>query len=373
MRVVHVISGLAVGGAQVMLRKLLLARDGNRTDTAVVSLLRRGEIGDRLRAEGFAVHDLGLTGRVVSPRSVWRIRRLARELEPQIVQGWMYHGNLAASLLARFASGDPGLLWNIRHAVHDLGMEKPLTRFVIRLGGRLSGRPRKIIFNSSVGLDQHVALGYPRDKCVVIPNGFDTEAFRPEPSAGADLRRELDLEPDTLLVGLVGRMHPHKGQLLFLEAAERVARERPRVRFVMAGGGVTGDDPALGGFLRARKLRERVHLLGQRNDTARLIAGLDILCVSSVTEAFPNVLGEAMSCGIPCVTTDVGDAARVLGGLGEVVPPSDSGALAAGLLKLLDLSPEQRRDLGNEGRRRVSDHFGIAAVAAQYAELYASF
>jgi len=372
MRIIHLITGLGQGGAEAMLLKLLGATDRAKFDPVVVTLMSAGALKESFRQLDVPVHEVGMPRGAVTPGGILRLRTLARELAPRTIQGWMYHGNLAAVLMARFAAEKPDLLWNIRHSVHDLGMEKPLTRLVIRLGARVSDRPRRIIFNSSTSALQHAGLGYPRDKSVVIPNGFDLDLFQPDPRAGARLRGELGLGSETPLVGWVGRMHPHKAPLDFLEAAKRVVAQSPQTRFVLAGSGMTGMDPGLRRFLDVNKLKDRVHLLGPRSDIPGLMGGLDVLCLSSVTEAFPNVLGEALACGVPCVATDVGDAARIIGTAGRITPPSDPAALAGGLLELLALPPAARRDLGLQGRERIRKHYSLAAVTAAYEDLYTS-
>lgn len=372
MKVIHVTTGLHVGGAEMMLLKLLGAMDRQQFAPTVISLVPGGECRTAIEALGIPVHDLGLKPGQVTPGGVLALRRLGKMLTPDVIQGWMYHGNTAATLLAKFVVGEPRLYWNIRHAVHDLGHEKRTTRALIRLGAMASRRPAGIIFNSAVSLQQHAALGYHRDGCLVIPNGFDTAVFKPDPAAGPALRRQLHLAPQTPVVGMVARLHPHKGHLNFLAAAERVHGHRPDVHFVMVGSGVTEMDPELGGFLLGKSLRDRVHLLGPRNDVARLMPGLDLLCVSSVTEAFPNVLGEAMSCGVPCVSTEVGEAAAIIGPTGSTVPADDPAALASGLLELLQLDAAARAALGEQGRRRISERYSLAAVARRFAALYQS-
>ena len=372
MKIVHLITGLGVGGAERMLQKLLRGSDREKFEPTVVTLMSAGELKDGFRDMGVPVHEVGMPRGAVTPQGILKLRSLAREIVPGIIQGWMYHGNLAATLMARFSPGDPELLWNIRHSIHDLRMEKPMTRAVIRFGARLASRPRRIIYNSSTSAAQHAELGYPRNKSVVIPNGFDLDEFRPDPLAGARLRGELGLEPETLLVGMVGRMHPHKGPFDFLEAALRVHAVSPKTRFVMVGSGMTGMDPGLKRWVEVNKFGHRVHLLGPRSDIPGLLAGLDVLCLSSVTEAFPNVLGEALACGIPCVATDVGDAARIIGGAGKITPPSNPTALADGLVEMLKLPADARRSLGLAGRERIQKHFSLPAIVTAYQDLYSS-
>lgn len=373
MRVVHVISGLAVGGAEVMLQKLMRTMDPDQFDPVVVSLRRGGEIGDQLRAEGFAVHDLGLTGSMVTPGAVWRLRNLARDLKPQVIQGWMYHGNLAAALMARLSPGDPDLFWNIRHSVDDIGREKMGTRLVIRLGGVISGAPKRIVFNSGLSLEQHGGLGYPRNSSLMIPNGFDLDRFGPSPEAGAELREELGLPGDTLLVGVAARRHPMKGHEAFLEAAVRLRTGGRNIHFVLVGRGVTPDDPVLRDLSGRFENESPVHLLGLREDMPSFLAGLDLLCVPSLYgEGFPNVLGEAMACGVPCVATDVGESREIVADLGRIVQPGDPAALAAAMGEILAMDSEARSDLGARCRARIQENYSLENIAERYAALYLS-
>lgn len=366
MKVLHVITGLNRGGAEAMLVKLLAGMDRNRFDQVVVSLMPEGGNRPDIEAMGIPVHDLGMERGLPGPVALFRMAKLARRLAPDLVQGWMYHGNLAAHYMRRFHEAPE--VWNVRHSVHDLGHEKPLTGSIIKLGARLSGRPRRIVFNSEVSRDQHVALGYRRANSEVIPNGFDLERFRPDPAARARIRAELGLDPTTPLVGLVGRRHPHKGHADFLAAVARVHAVRPGAAYLMAGRGVTAEALGLAGHPAA----DRLFPLGERPDAPHLMAALDVLCVSSVTEAFPNVLGEAMACGVPCVTTDVGDAARIVEGLGRIVPAGNPEALADALEGMLDLPEEARRDLGARGRERIAERYSLAAVVGRYEDLYES-
>jgi glycosyltransferase involved in cell wall biosynthesis len=372
MKVVHVIPSLVIGGAEMMLLKLLETMDRHLFQPEVVTLLPGGEGLKRCQTENIPVHDLGMNRRWPSPTVLVTLGRLARRLEPDMVQGWMYHGNLVSLVLARFAPGRPRLIWNVRHAAANLTRDKRTTRLTLRLGGLLSGFPDRIIFNSSASLDQHAVLGYRREKCVLIPNGFDLERFHPSPSARTELRRELDRPPGTRLIGVAGRWHPVKGHEVFLAAAARLANDHPDLAFVLVGRGAAPDNPQATELVRNHGLESRVHLLGHREDMPHVLAGLDLLVNSSFGEAFPNVLGEAMACGVPCVATDVGDSQRILAETGRIVQPGDSAALAGAMGEMLDLPAEARAELGQRCRRRIQEEYSLDRIAQQYADLYRS-
>lgn len=373
MKVVHLITGLQVGGAEMMLLKLLRAMDRSTFDPVVISLIPGGECRALIETEGIPVHDLSMKNRLPSPAGILALRRLARKLEPDVIQGWMYHGNLAGVLLSRFSSGKPRLFWNIRHSVEDIGREKPMTRLVIRLGGLFNRAPYRIIFNSGMSLDQHTGFGYPREKSLMIPNGFDLDRFHPSLEARAGLREELGLPPETLLVGVAARRHPMKGHEEFLKAAALLRAGGRDVRFVLVGRGVTSSDPILRDLSGRTELEGRVLLLGQREDMPSFLAGLDLLCVPSLFgEGFPNVLGEAMACGVPCVATEVGESREIIGETGRIVRPGETAALAEAMGEMLDLDPEASLDLGGRCRGRILEHYSLKNIAERYAELYLS-
>lgn len=373
MKVVHVITGLHTGGAETMLHKLLMAMDRKRFQPAVVSLMEGGEVLEQIVAAGIPVHVLGMKRGAPTPAMLLKLRGLARALAPDVIQGWMYHGNLAGALLGRFAPGKPRLIWNIRHTVDDIGREKPMTRRVIRLGGLLKRAPYRIIFNSGISLDQHAGLGYPRDKGLMIPNGFDLSRFRPSLEAGTRLREELGLSPGTLLIGVAARRHPMKGHEEFLKAANLLMASKLDIRFVLAGRGVTSDDPRLRDLASVPNLEGAVHLLGQREDMPSFFAALDLLCVPSIFgEGFPNVLGEAMACGVPCVATDVGESREIVADTGRVVKPGDPAALAEAMGELLVMTEEARSDLGKRCRARILENYSLEKIVERYAQLYLS-
>jgi glycosyltransferase involved in cell wall biosynthesis len=284
----------------------------------------------------------------------------------------MSHGNLAG-LLARLAvPGHPALVWGIRQSIYDLGYEKPSTARLIRLSAKLSGLPQSIVYNSHAGRAHHEALGFSRRKGLVIPNGFDVSAFTPSSDARLSVRRELNLPDDVPLVGIVGRYHPMKDHQTFVRAAARVREKHPKCRFIMVGSGMVRKNDNLWTDLREAAICDATYLLGRREDMPRLNSAFDISVSSSYTEGFPNSIGEAMSCGIPCVVTDVGDSALLLGNTGVVVAPRDSESLASGINRLLDLSGEERRTLGAAARARIVSEFSLERMASSFASLYAS-
>lgn len=217
---------------------------------------------------------------------------------------------------------------------------------------------------------QH-ALGYKPTSYRIIPNGFDLERFRPDPIARQMVRNELHIPHHAPVVGLIARFDPQKNHLGFLQAARYVAEQMPEVHFILAGRNVDPQNPQLSLAVSSLNLANRVHLLGQRHDVPRLMAALDVLALSSsYGEAFPSVLGEAMACGAPCVVTDVGDSALIVGDTGRVTPPGDMRALAQALVEVLTMPEEERSALGMRARERIAQRFEISKVVAEYERLY---
>jgi glycosyltransferase involved in cell wall biosynthesis len=299
---------------------------------------------------------------------LWIVKRL----NPDILQGWMYHGNLFVQLVGFLLRQKVPSVWNVRQSLYNLRHEKFRTSIVIRLCAKLSHYPAKIIYNAQTSAIQHEALGYCEKKRMIIPNGFDTEQFRPSREARGQIRKELELSPSTFLIGLISRYHPSKGHQNFLRAAAQLVKDCPEVHFVLAGRGVDHNNEILMKSIRELCLEGRVHLLGERTDTARVTAALDLATSTSFSEGFPNSIGEAMACGVPCVVTDVGDSAWIVGDTGVVVPPGAHRALAAAWRDLVEIGVEGREDLGAAARNRIRERFNLRAMVAQYEELYRS-
>src|SRR3984893_5492922 len=328
-RIAHIITGLNTGGAETMLYKLLGRMDRARFDPMVISLVDNGSLAVRIAELDIPVFSCGMQPGLPSPGAVFKLTRLLRGFKPHLLQGWMYHGNLAAQAAAVTLEGKRPVLWNIRGSHPHLTDEKFMTAATIWIGARLSPLPTRIIANSVVSAELHQRhLGFSRHRWAIIPNGFELEKFTLSENARSEVRSELGVQQDTLLVGLIGRYHPVKDHANFLRAARIFRKAAPGAHFLMAGTGVDDSNAALREQRTALGLLECTHLLGERNDMSRITAALEIASSSSSSEAFPNVIGEAMSCGVPCVVTDVGDSAWLVGDTGLSAPARNSDALS---------------------------------------------
>jgi len=376
MKILHVITALNYGGAEAMLSKLVAQHriTPGIQETVVLSLRPPGPVGKAMIADGILVESLDLRHFWQLPHAFGALAAAARRHQPDIVQGWMYHGNIAATAAVSVSSGTPPLIWNVRHSLHDIGREKLSTQAVIGLGAKLSRRPHAIIYNSSAAVGQHIERGYDPSKAVVIANGFDHHRFRPD-DTDRTVRQRLcalcGISPTSIVVALVARRHPMKDHETAIKAAGLARQMGHDVHLILAGDGTDR--------LPARLLRtceqwlpaNRLSLLGDRRDVAEWLPGCDIVLLSSAWgEGFPNILGEAMASGVACVTTNVGDSSTIIGDSGICVPIGDSTAMATAIAELSAMGPEGRRHIGARGPARVEAEYSLPVIAARYVDLY---
>lgn len=372
MKVLHIITGLGAGGAETMLTKLVThfhAVGGPAAE--VVSLATEGPLAAPIRALGVPVTCLGIGGAAGAVLALPRLRSIVARSGADVVQCWMYHANLMGGLAARLAGGAP-VIWGIRQSALDPARQKRATVALARLGGRLSRRlPAAIACVSTSARDSHAAIGYDPGRMIVIPNGFDLDLFRPDAAARANLRAELGVGADVVLFGLAARFDPQKDVGTFLAALRRAGENGGDVRAVLCGEGMDPANAELARLLAETGMTGRAHLLGRRADMNRVTAGFDVAVSSSVYgEGFSNVLGEALSCAVPAVATDVGDARRIVGAAGRIVAPRDVEALAKAMSEMMALGREGRARLGALGRAQMERDYAIAAIAARYRALY---
>lgn len=365
MKVCHVITGLEVGGAELALCGLVEAL--SEPENVVVALRGPSVLSARV-AELAPLSHLHMNPGRATPGDVLRLRNVLRRHQPDVIHAWMYHANLVTSL-AMSGLRTP-VIWGIHHSLSDLASEKRKTRVVIRANAWLSRSPMRIRYVSTLAAKQHAQFGFSSRRALVIPNGYDTDKLVPDPAARAQVRRELGIDPDALVIGMVARVHPTKDHGNFLEAAARFLTEHPGTVFVLVGEGASDRNPPLRASIERLGLQPHVRLCGKRDDIPALDAAFDIATLSSRGEAFPNAVAEAMACGTPCVATDVGDAALIIGKTGVVVPPRDAAALSRGWARLASLAQPERQALGLRARQRIIECFARKTIARRFVELY---
>lgn len=371
----HITTSLDVGGAQSMLVKLVetTAAKRNGVRPAVLSLMQPGSFTHRLRQTGCPTYTLGMARGYPGPLDLLRLLRITGMLQPDLLQGWMYHGNVAASMAQLAVKRRVPLLWNVRHSLADPKVEKWSSRAVLSLSARLSRNVDGIIYNSRTAAKEHAAFGFDGSRAIHIPNGFDLVRYRPDAHAGDRLRSLFGIEDARPIVAMVARNHPMKDHAMLARAIGKLRMSGRDCRLLLVGPGMDMPGAALMQAIGESLPTESVTFAGERADVAEWLPGVDMVALSSAWgEAFPNILGEAMACGVPCVATDVGDSGWVMGDGGRCVPPRDVDAMTAALAGLADLGEEGRRAMGAAGRSRAVAHFDINDIAVRYRRLYAS-
>jgi glycosyltransferase involved in cell wall biosynthesis len=371
-KITHVIVGLDVGGAERFLCRLIEAhRHHPRYEHRVISLTGKGALGPALEASGIPVSTLGMRRLTDAPRTYRRLVRLLRAHRPDVLQCWMYYADLLGGLAAR-RLGIRNVLWGIRNSHFESGGTrlKRMIRKVCAWGSHYF--PTTVVCVADSALDVHAHAGYDRSRMQVIHNGYDPAGFTFSSTHRKQLRDALGIHEDGLIVGSVGRYSPAKDHASFIRAAAIVGQRMEHVRFLLVGRGLTKDNAAVTALIAATGMPERFLLLGERSDVAACMSAMDVFCLHSTTEGFPNVLGEAMCIGLPCVSTDVGDARLLLGETGMTVNGATPDDLARTLGDMLRLSPVQRRALGAQARQRIVDRYTLGHAVRKFEALYQS-
>ena len=359
MRILLSIPSLMPGGAERQFAELAAGLAARGHEVLAVALERGGPLESALGAARLAV--LGKTSRLGNLRVAWKLAGLLRSFRPQAHYAYLTLPCVLGGLLKAFFPATRLVMGlratDVDHAAYAHGRA---SRFMHALEARLSGLAELVIANSEAGRRDALARGFHPATTVVVPNGIDTGRCQPDRALALALRSAWGAGPGEVLIGLVARLDPMKDHPTFLRAAALLTARRPGLRFVCVGGGPEGYVTDLRARADALGLADRLTWAGGRTDMPAVYNALDLLCLASAFgEGFPNVLGEAMSCGVPCCATDAGDAALVLGDVGVVVPKGDAGALAAGLEELLDRLEREGEPLRQACRERIVHNFGV--------------
>lgn len=367
MKILHIITGLNDGGAEAVLYRLCISDLAYKH--VVISLMGEGKYGPLLRKAGIEVHCLGMQRGRICLTGLIRLWRLLYQENATLVQTWMYHADLLGGITARFA-GVRRVFWGIRHTTLEPSASRRTTMLVARLNAWLSHWvPTGIVCCAEHAREIHRKLGYTAKKMVVIPNGYDLSLFRPTSESRQRLRAEWKIDNRMLLFGMVGRFDPQKDHKNLMAALSLLKKQHVAFRCLLVGTEIDTGNQQIATWLDQYALRDEVMLLGPHNDIPAVMNAIDIhVLSSSFGEAFPNVLAEAMACGTPCVSTDVGDAAMIIGNTGWIVPPKSSELLAHSLKLALKEWQDQSAWLKRQqdARQRILDRFSIERMVSAY-------
>jgi len=369
--IIFVITCLDVGGAELMLSQLAKNIDKNRFNVTVVSLKSAGIIAEALIKNNINIYCLNLKN---SPKSLLmgaiKLTKFLRKNKPDIVHSWLYHSDILAGIIARVFT-KAKVIWGIRSDNQGGEKNKRLTSFIIKTCAVLSRCiPHKILSASENAKLSHVACGYPAKKITVINNGFDTTAFKPDLKSRKLILKQIGIPNEHGIIGHVARFHPVKRHLLFLEAVDKVLDQVDNCSVILCGEGVDFNNEQLSSFLTNSKHTKKFHLLGLRNDIPLLLTAFDLFVLTSSSESFPNVLGEALASGVPCVTTDVGDASLLVQNAGTCVKDDKAETIAKAIIDILALPEEDYQKLKVEARNKIVKKYSIKAITKQYEDFY---
>ncbi|MCG3722793.1 glycosyltransferase family 4 protein [Vibrio cincinnatiensis] len=369
--ILHIISGLNNGGAEGVLYRL--CKYDKKYQHIVVSMMDEGKYGTLLREAGVVMYCLNMPQGRVTFSGLWHLFKFIRQHKPDVVQTWMYHADLIGGVVARLA-GVRNVFWNIRHTTLEPGKSKKSTILIAKLCAYLSSFiPKGIVFCAQEAVRVHSELGYKASKLTVIGNGYDLAIFNPNDDLSLRFKTELNIKTNTALLGMVGRFNPQKDHFGLLTALS-IIKDRPsHFKVALIGRDLNSSNSGLNDQIKNLGLEENLLLLDQRIDVPAVMNGLDIHVLSSSSEGFPNVLAEAMACGTPCVTTDVGDAALIVGDTGWVVQPKDPQALANAMLEAMkeqQNNPQAWQARKQACRERIVNNFSIEKMVEGYHQVW---
>jgi glycosyltransferase involved in cell wall biosynthesis len=357
MKLFFLIRALDHGGAERQLIELVKAIDKSRHQITVATFYDGGGLRPEIEnLDGVRLVSLGKKGRWDLIPFVWRLDRLVREIRPDVLHGYMGIANELCSLMGWLHGGR--VVWGMRQSERAKGQYDWLSSAFSHVGVWASKSADLIIANSVAGKLHYTRTGYPAERMTVVHNGIDIVRFHPDRAAGRELRREWKIGDDQLLIGLVARLDPQKDHRNFLQAAALVAGRRADARFICVGNGPESTAKALQEEAHRLGLNGRLQWVPASNNVRGIYNAMDLVTLTSKNgEGFPNVVGEAMACGVPVVVTDAGDSAVVVGDSEQVVPIEKAEALAAAWLRVLEMTPEERARLGARQRARIEENF----------------
>ena len=371
LKIVHIITGLEDGGAEAMLYEL--CKRDKINEVLVFSLMNEGKYGSKLRSMGVVVYCFGFERGVFSPKAFLVLIGLLRREKPDVIQTWLAHADLIGGIAARLA-GVRKLVWTIHNSEYRVRTTKRTTRLVVRILAILSHfLPKLIVCCAKSAMASHERLHYDKTKMVVVPNGYDIDRFHIRSGTSITVSARHNLASfGRPVIGMIARFDPQKDHRNFLCAVARLRSEGKIFTTIMAGNGIDEQNAELMGILREHKLEEKVRLLGQVERIEELYGQIDFVVLSSQSEAFPNVVAEAMASGVPCIATDVGDVAELIGQSGWLVPPKNCGALAQAIYGAMSEKEQLLEQRRKWARERIVTTYSATKMVETYQVIYSA-
>lgn len=369
--ILHIITSLADGGAEAVLFRF--CNEDRAEKHIIISLMDESKYGSLLREQGFEVYALNLSPNRISILGIYKLYNIIKAKKPDVVQTWMYHADLMGGIVSRVA-GINNVIWGVHNTILVRGESKFSTILIAKLNALLSGIvPRKIIYCAQKSRDVQEAIGYNKRKGKVVSNGYKINDFTPNKSYETSIRKSLNLSEDTFIIGHVGRFDPLKDHKNLIEAIANLPKKKVKFKVVLIGSNLDQNNSTLTGWIEKHQLNEFFYLQGPRNDIPVVMNGFDLFLLSSFAEAFPNVLNEAMACGTPCVSTDVGDASLIVGDTGWIVPPKDPKSMANSIMQAIDekhTNTESWHARKVACRNRIVDNYSIDKMISSYKNVW---
>jgi len=376
MKILYVVSDLASGGAQIALRRFLEVLDREKFSPYVISLSGGGEQADYIRSLGIDVQAFDMRCFFSMAPSFLKFLRAVKEINPDIIHGWMYHGN-AAAILAGSVCPKAGILWSIRCSDFDLSKYGLMTKIAFFINRKFSSSPAKIIYNSNAGKKYHEENGFCQEKSIVIQNGVDTEYFIPAPEKKNELRSKYGIATGVRLIGMASRYDPMKdfdtlfGAFAAVRAASAsaVGAVNPDTALILCGKGIDDSNTALSAMVQKYGVKDGVIFAGHIKEMNEFYPLLDVFVLSSKSEGFPNVLAEASACGVPALSTRCGDADEIIGSE-KTVPAGDTALMAEKILKILKFGREETAIETAKAVCLMREKFNTVSEAKKFERVY---
>lgn len=371
MKILHIISGLKRGGAETQLFRICKFDQDN--DHIVVSLSNKEGYGDILEKINVSVYTLNFSRGRISISGLIKLYRIIKQIKPDVVQTWMNHADFIGGIIARIA-GIKNIFWGVHQTILIKGKSKASTIMIVKLNAILSNLiPNKIIYCAEKSREVHELIGFKKSKGVVIQNGYDINIFHQNDSLGKDFRDKLKIPQDAFIIGHVASYDPLKDQDTLIKSLGKLLQRKIKFTAILVGANLDHLNDDLVSSLKKNGLSDNVHLLGIRDDIQSVMNAIDLFLLTSISEAFPNVLNEAMLCGTPCLTTDVGDAALIVDKTGWIVESRDSTSIANACINALN---EKEQDSENWKKRkeacreRIMENFSFEKMLNKYKDIW---